>query len=196
MGLEFAYCYVSKYRKGATILVSGAADNFFGGTTYGVSLPVSVTPYWDKKAYTDPARRAATGDKGGNWLNTPIYRYSDVLLMAAEAANEVGNSTVALGYLEMVRARARGGNPAVLPPVTSTDQGVIRTAIKKERRVEFAMEFERFYDLVRWTPATDGIDAPTVLGPLGYTAKNKYYPIPQEAIDKSNNLLLQNPDYP
>ena len=183
-------------RKGATILASGKPDNYFGGVSYGVTLPASGTLYWDKKAYSDPTRRAATGDKGGNWLNTPIIRYADVLLMAAEAANETANSTLALQYLEMVRARAREGSTTVLPPVTSTDQATIRTAIKKERRVEFAMEFERFYDLVRWTPASDGIDAPTVLGPLGYTAKKKYFPIPQEAIDKSNNVLVQNPDYP
>lgn len=187
-------------RKGATILESGQPDNVYGGITYGVSLPASGTPYWNKKVYSDPARRAATGDKGANWLNTRIYRYADVLLMAAEAANETGNSSKALSYLEMVRARARDGKTGILPAVTSTDQGVIRTAIKKERRVEFAMEFERFYDLVRWTPATDNIDAPNVLGPLGYTTKNKYYPIPQEAIDKSEingvKILVQNPDYP
>ena len=182
-------------RKGATILASGKPDNFFGGTTYGVSLPPSGTLYWDKKVYTDPARRAATGDKSGLWLNTIILRYADVLLIAAEAANELGDTTTALKNLEMVRARARVGT-AFLPPFHSTNKDSIRVAIKKERRVEFAMEFERFYDLVRWTPATDGIDAPTVLGPLGYTQKNKYFPIPQNAIDKTNGVLVQNPDYP
>ena len=183
-------------RKGATILASGQPDNVFGGITYGVSLPASGTKYWDKKAYTDPARRSATGDKSGQWLNTIILRYADVLLIAAEAANEMGDAATALANLELVRARARAGDATVLPPVTATDQATIRTAIKKERRVEFAMEFERFYDLVRWIPAPDGIDAMTVLGPLGYTPKNKYFPIPQEAIDKSNGLLIQNSDYP
>ena len=51
------------------------------------------------------------------------------------------------------------------------------------------MEFERFYDLVRWG------DAPAVLGAKGYTDKNKYFPIPQEAIDKSQGVLVQNPNY-
>ena len=51
------------------------------------------------------------------------------------------------------------------------------------------MEDERFFDLVRWG------DAEAVLGPLGYQAKNKYYPIPQQQIDKSNGKLKQNPDY-
>ncbi len=183
-------------RKGVTILASGQRDDYFGPPTFGATLDASGTPYWDKKVYTDPARRAATKDNFSNWLNTPIQRYADILLIAAEASNESGNSTDALKYLEIVRARARAGNAAILPPVVTTDQNALRTAIKKERRVEFAMEFDRFYDLVRWTPATDGIDAPTVLGPLGYKLINKYFPIPQEAIDKSNGVLVQNPDYP
>ncbi len=181
-------------RKTATILYSGKPDS-----VYGVTLPPSPTPYWNKKVYTDPARRAATGDRFGLWLNTMILRYADVLLMDAEAANELGgpaNTTKALNYLEMVRARARGGNANVLPEIISTDQATIRTAIKQERRAEFAMEFERFYDLVRWTPASDNIDAIHVLGPLGYKDRNKYYPIPQPDIDKSQGVLKQNPDYP
>jgi starch-binding outer membrane protein, SusD/RagB family len=185
-------------RKGATILFSGQPDNL-----YGVTLPpLTSSLYWNKKVYTDPTRRGATGDRFGQWLNTPIIRYADVLLMAAEAANETGtpaNIAKALGWLEMIRNRARAGDNAVLPPVTTTDQSELRTAIKKERRAEFAMEFERFYDLVRWIPASDNIDAINVLGTIGYTAKNKVLPIPQGAIDKSkvNNVqvLVQNPDY-
>ena len=71
----------------------------------------------------------------------------------------------------------------------------MRTAIKNERRWEFAMEGYRFYDLVRWTPATDGIDAPNALGGLGYTSKNALYPIPQPAINLSGGVLVQNPNY-
>ena len=55
------------------------------------------------------------------------------------------------------------------------------------------MEWERFYDLVRWTPAPDNIDAIHVLGPLGYTAKNALLPIPQPDIDKSNGTLHRIP---
>jgi starch-binding outer membrane protein, SusD/RagB family len=184
-------------RKGQTILFTGQRDDYLindGG--YGKTLPSSLpAQYWNKKVYTNPTRRASTGDRFGTWLDMQIYRYSDVLLMAAEAANEANNTPKALGYLELVRKRARNGNPAILPAVTSTNQAIVRTAIKKERRVEFAMEFERFYDLVRWTPASDGIDAPTVLGPLGYTPKNALMPIPQPNIDKSNGVLTQNPGY-
>ena len=74
-------------------------------------------------------------------------------------------------------------------------------AIKKERRAEFGMENQRFYDLVRWTlnngndPAPDGIDAITIFGPSGYLPKNKFYPIPQPVLDR-NSEIKQNPDYP
>jgi hypothetical protein len=114
--------------------------------------------------------------------------------MAAEAANEVGgaqNTTDALAYLEMVRARARGGNNAVLPKVTTTSQALLRDAIRKERRSELAMENDRFFDLVRWGIAKDVF---TALG-KNYQDKNRYLPIPQPEVDKSAGVLKQNPDY-
>ena len=88
----------------------------------------------------------------------------------------------------MVRARARG-SLSVLPKVEFTSKDQMRAAIKKERRAEFGMEGKRFFDLVRWG------DAVTALSSLGYQHKNRYYPIPQEAIDRSNGVLIQNPDY-
>lgn len=186
-------------RKAATILFSGQPDGIYGRTVPG--SPPLAQPYWNKKVYTDPARQLATGDRFSWWLNIRLQRYADVLLIAAEAANEVGgaaNTTKALAWLEMVRSRARAGNNAVLPPVVGPiTQSALRTAIKKERRAEFGMENERFYDLVRWTPATDGIDAPSILGPLGYThPKHMFYPLPQPAIDRSAGTLVQNPLWP
>lgn len=172
-------------RKTTTILYSGGPDG------YGLTVPAalgSIQPYWNRKVYSNPARRAATGMKYANWLNVRILRYADVLLMAAEASNELGDATTALNYLEKIRARARGASN-VLPQITTTDKASLRTAIKKERRAEFGMEHERFFDLVRWG------DAQTVLGASGYTAKCKYYPIPQDIIDKAQGKLTQNPDW-
>ncbi|HRO71997.1 MAG TPA: RagB/SusD family nutrient uptake outer membrane protein, partial [Chitinophagaceae bacterium] len=115
---------------------------------------------------------------------------ADVILMAAECANELGQGAKAEEYLEMIRARAREGKAGVLPKVIFEDQDQMRAAIKFERRIEFALEGERFFDLVRWG------DAQTVLGPLGYQPRNKYLPLPQPVIDQSNGALKQNPDYP
>lgn len=172
-------------RKTTTILYSGGSDG------YGLTVPAAlgtIQPYWNRKVYSDPARRSATGIKYANWLNIRILRYADVLLMAAEAANETGDTTNALKYLEMIRARARGA-ANVLPAITTTNKADLRTAIKKERKAEFAMEYERFFDLVRWG------DAQNVLGGAGYTAKCQYYPIPQAIIDKSQGKLTQNPNW-
>ncbi|WP_026715199.1 RagB/SusD family nutrient uptake outer membrane protein [Flavobacterium daejeonense] len=172
-------------RKDATILYSGQNDGF--GLTVPDSPPLAQ-PYWNKKAYTTPSIRQSYGENKNHWKNIKILRYADVILMAAEAANESGNTTKASDYLEMIRARARGTG-TVLPKVTDLSQTGLRTAIKHERRIELAMENERFYDLVRWG------DAPAVLGGLGYQAKNQYYPIPQTAIDQSGGILVQNPNY-
>jgi hypothetical protein len=174
-------------RKAATIQASGEADG------YGKTLPGSVfdvpsgplpRKYWNKKVYPEPSMQSSTSNRQAGWVNQRELRYADVLLMAAEAANELGgteNQLFAERYLNQVRNRAGLGN------VTFVDKAQMRTAIKNERRSELAMEGERFFDLVRWG------DAETVLGPAGYVPCNKYYPIPQSAIDFSGGVLVQNP---
>ena len=159
---------------------------------YGES-PVSpaIGAYFNKKAYTDPALRKEYTNKGF-WVNIRLIRYADVLLMGAEAANEKGIPGEAIDYLEQVRARARGSNTNILPKVTTTDQGELRDAIRHERRVELGMEFDRFYDLVRWGIAKEVLHA---AGKTNYQDKNALLPLPQTEIDKSKGVLVQNPDY-
>ena len=122
--------------------------------------------------------------------NRRLIRYAEVLLIAAEASNEDGKPAQALQYLNQVRARAREGNNSILPDVTTTDQNQLRAAILHERRVELALEGDRFWDLVRTG------NAPAVLGPLGFqSGKNELLPIPQIEIDLSQGALTQNPGY-
>ncbi len=193
-------------RKSMTILYSGQSD---GGPTdggYGATIPpynkdslgkagFLDQPYWNKKVYSDPQMRAFTGQinnaGGADWIDHRILRYADVLLMMAEASNETGDGATAATMLEQVRARARnsGTDPTALTYIAYTSQSQMRTAIKNERRWEFAMEGYRFYDLVRWG------DASSALGSLGYQPKNAWYPIPQPAIDLSGGILVQNPNY-
>jgi hypothetical protein len=172
-------------RQAVTILTSGQSDGL--GNILPASPPLDQL-YWNKKAYTLPSERTTYGENKNHWENIKIMRYADVLLIAAEAANEDGNSGLAATYLEEVRKRARGANNSILP-IVSGGQTTLRTAIKQERRIEFALEGERFYDLVRWG------DAATVLGGKGFQAKHRYYPIPQTAIDQSGGVLVQNPNY-
>jgi hypothetical protein len=165
-----------------TVLVSGEDDGGYGGGVLPASPPLDQV-YWNKKAYTEAEERARFSLRFNLWENIKILRYADVLLMAAEAAFQTGNTALATQYLNQVRARARDGAD-VLSDVTATLE-----AIKHERRIELAMEGERFYDLVRWG------DAPDMLGTLGYEPRNEWYPIPQSAIDQSNGVLVQIPNY-
>lgn len=119
-----------------------------------------------------------------------LILYADVLLMAAEVLNENDNPSQALLYLNLVRARARTGNPDILPDITFTDKEAVRTAIYEERRHELALEGIRFWDLVRTGRASQ------VLGPVGFVSgKNELLPIPQNEIDISQGALIQNPNW-
>lgn len=186
-------------RRARTILytsragANGQADTVYQ-TIYGENLPTGLpNPRYNNKVYTNPSTRAAVGDRFGYWFNLRVLRYADVVLMYAEAANETGNTTEALAKLELVRARARGTSTTILPRVTTTDQASLRDAIRRERRVELAMEHDRFFDLVRW-----GI-AGTTLQAAGKTnfveSRDALLPIPQTQIDLSRGVLTQNPGY-
>lgn len=157
-----------------------------------VPQPQAGSPtMYNMKSYV-PFAIAALAPNQGCQQNVRVIRYADVLLMNAEANNELGNTSAALASLELVRARARAtsADPANdLPAVTTTDQTALRNAIYHERRVELAMEFDRYFDVIR-----QGRGA-TVFGPRNWTSKNQYWPIPQPEIDNSGGVLVQNPGY-
>lgn len=189
-------------RKRQTILYSGQYDGGPSQGGYGATLPAYNPgpgldqPFWNKKVYSDPQMRQFTGQifgsGGASWINHRIIRYADVILMLAEASNEMGDGQTAEDNLELIRKRASGNLPAtrtIVPKITFVDKAQMRQAIKDERRWEFAMEGCRFYDLVRWG------DAITELGSLGYTNRCRYYPIPQKAINLSGGVLVQNPEW-
>ena len=109
-------------------------------------------------------------------------RFAEILLMNAEAAVKLGNTAGALKSLNMVRNRA--GLPSLVF-VTQND-------VWKERRVELAMEQDRFFDLVRQGRAGTILRAH---GKAFVDGKNEVFPIPQAEIDLSNKQLTQNPGY-
>lgn len=193
-------------RKSQTILYSGQFDGGADKGGYGVTLPAYTNPdgsgglaqkYWNKKIYTgnDPAMREFTGwirRGSARWINHRILRYADVILMLAEAANETADGPTAAANLELIRNRASGNLGAsrtIVPRIAFANQAQMRTAIKNERRFEFALEGYRFYDLVRWG------DALNVLSGLGYTNRHRFYPLPQKAIDLSGGVLKQNSEW-
>ena len=166
-------------------------------TVYGENTATTwQNPAYNHKVYVNQAFRSKYGSDSGHWMNLRILRYSDVVLMYAEAVNELGgaaNATLALTALNSIRARARGGNAALLPNVTTTVQSDLRAAIRRERRVELAMEYDRFFDLVRWGESQNALAA---AGKTNFSAsRDNLLPIPQPQIDLSKGVLTQNPGY-
>lgn len=181
---------ISAYEPGDPRKVASIISN--GDVLEGVTVRADANGYkfFNKKAYARKSERGIFGratDAQATWMNIRVIRYADVLLMHAEAACELGNMNEALEKLEMVRARARNGNASVLPKVTATNQAELRAKIHFERRIELAMEWERFFDLVRW-------DETSVMSNF-VAGKHELFPIPKAEVDKSGGLITQNPGY-
>lgn len=170
------------------------------------------TGYHNRKSYLPPTRRGAGwGDDA--WTFHPI-RYADVLLMYAEALLESGgNKQEVADYINLVRDRASNSNRTdaeaisrvrvieniPLPKVKASDN--LQVAVRHERRVEFALEYQRLADLQRWNILVETMN--------NYAAKpfsngkgagfkkgiNELFPIPQAEIDRSGGSTTQNPGY-
>lgn len=130
-----------------------------------------------------------------------IFRYAEVLLMAAESINESNGPTdKAYEYINAVRRRARNTPQGVREiPVdlqAGLSQSAFRDAVREERRVELAFEWKRWYDLKRWDIM---VQAFTSEGAYEKRENVKDYhkllPIPQDEIGRNPNLLPQNPGY-
>lgn len=156
------------------------------------------TGYVSKK-HTQPLSEIPTSIKGDGNLNYQAIRFSEVLLIEAEALNESGNSADALVPLNKVRKRAResylndstlpgyGTVPAgLLPDITITDQAALRDIIRKERRSELALEFHRFFDIIRYGQAY----AQSALSnkPNFNFATNQFFPIPESERQANTKL--------
>jgi starch-binding outer membrane protein, SusD/RagB family len=123
-------------------------------------------------------------------------RYADILLMYAEAKNEVsGPDATVYAAMNSVRARTGISMPAV-DQVKYNTQAKLRDYIRHERRVEFAFEGQRYNDLKRWNIAH--IKLPTLQTPAGkplvFTQNNYVLPFQQSELD-NNPQLVQNPGY-
>jgi tetratricopeptide (TPR) repeat protein len=114
----------------------------------------------------------------------PVLRFADVLLMLAEALNEQGRTGEAAPLINQVRERAG------LEGLTGLSQSEMRLAIEQERRVEFAFESQRWFDLVRTGRYQE------VMNDKGYPVMphHNFFIIPQREIDL-NPAIKQNPGY-
>jgi hypothetical protein len=152
------------------------------------NITYQVAPYKNTGLYNQkylPRKGETSGQLELNYTNNfRIIRYSDVLLMAAEAYNRSAtpNDAKAQEYLNKVRRRAFGDN---LHDITATGTALTQ-AIWDERRLELGMEGDRFFDLVRTGQAK-------VKLPKFVVGKNEVFPIPQEEVNISG--LTQNAGY-
>ncbi|MDI9881906.1 RagB/SusD family nutrient uptake outer membrane protein [Flectobacillus longus] len=154
----------------------------------------------------------------GTAKNYDILRYDDILLMQAEAYIELGQQASALPLINLVRKRASEStgrlkkadgtfaSKYLVKEYTATGwtQAYARKALQWERRMEFATEGPRFFDLVRWGIAEPTLNAyinkektrRTFLNTAKFTAgRDEYLPIPQAEITFTNGLYKQNPGY-
>ena len=93
-----------------------------------------------------PLRSSAAQSMGYNW---PLIRFSDVLLMFAEADNELSNGPSAAAIAALREVRVRGFGTAT-PPAIATSYAGFQAEVRKERNWEFGGEGIRKYDLIRW----------------------------------------------
>jgi hypothetical protein len=139
---------------------------------------VSISQGYGWEKYFHPAFNTNNGP-----TNLKIMRYSDVLLMLAEADYHLNGSTqLGLDCINQVRSRAG------LNPISSVTPG----AIMQERKVEFGFEWLRYFDLIRWSQLPQPWVNITDILPDFEVGKNEVLPLPQYEIDLSGGLLHQN----
>ena len=174
---------------------------------YNVSLKQNV----------DPALIDQYLIKGSFWassMNRIVFRYADVLLMRAEAYAQLGQTDQAMQLVNQLRTRAAGstqmtGNYQHQYGVkfyianykgSYTKEQAIKI-VKMERRLELAMEYERFFDLVRWGDAatvlnkyfSEEISHCAIYSKAHFTSdKDEYLPIPFMAMSESKGHYTQN----
>ncbi len=168
-------------RKDVTILYEGCPK--FGGQDYLKSY--SMTNFNLRKFLVS---KSVSSSYDNSPMNFPVLRYSDVLLMKAEALNELGNTSGAETPLNEVRSRAG------LTAVAGLSKDAFREKVMHERRMELAFEGQRWFDLVRVNSGQFGIDYLHSIGKSNMSAKFLVFPIPQKERDANPNLT-QNAGY-
>ncbi len=166
-------------RLAASVLMEGST---IGGKTYD--------PAWSSTGYNERKylykKEGFVGDGEDSPVNYRVIRFSDILLMYAEALNEMGRTSEA--YAPLNRVRNRVGLPGAAEGMS---QSAFRDAVYHERRVELALEGQRWFDLVRTGRALDVMSADER---INIQPKHLVFPIPQSEREV-NPELTQNPGY-
>ena len=179
LALSNAY-EVGDTRREATILFVQSTpftlwDGFQGSPNWN-------NPRYNYKAYQSSLLEQWNGNLGETAKNLRILKYSDILLIRAEAGYQLGMTSEALSRINQLRFRA-----GLVDLTTITIQDIYR-----ERRLEMAMEHDRWFDLVRTGQAQSAMAAN---GKTFLVGTHELFPIPQDQIIVSGGLLMQNPGY-
>ncbi|RYJ44323.1 Tetratricopeptide repeat-containing SusD/RagB family protein [Flavobacterium beibuense] len=162
-------------RRDATIIFAG--ETLFDGREVSASVE---NPMYNEKAYSSANAGDGDGDK-----NIRVLRLGEIYLIAAEAANELGNTGAALTNLNIVRDRVD------LDPVTGISGDALRQAIWKERRLELAFEHDRWFDLIRTGQAAAAMQAN---GKTFIVGTHELFPVPYNQLIQTPEMS-QNPGY-
>ncbi len=168
-------------RKDATVLFDGCPQ--FGGMDYDSGY--SITGY-NLRKFLVTKDVAETYDNSP--MNFPVLRYADVLLMKAEALNNLNRTSEAYTPLNKVRKRAGLDN------VSGLTKDEFKEVVLHERRVELAFEGQRWFDMIRVDDGQWGLNFLHSIGKTNATTKHLLFPIPQKEIDNNPNLT-QNSGY-
>jgi len=149
--------------------------------------------------------RPVSQSDGISMRNIMLMRYSEVVLLYAEALNECNNSLDAVNVFNKIRENLRNS------PTITADIGVnlisygpyssVRDLIYAERRMELHGEFDRFFDIVRQGNAAElinyaiKIDASSSKDGEFVKGKHELLPVPQNEINLSHGIITQNPGY-
>jgi hypothetical protein len=158
-------------------------QTLWDGYTVNIGAP---NLYYNYKSYISKTNETFNGDDYNTNKNYRIFRLGEILLIKAEAENELGDTTAAKAAINLLRARAG------LLPVDAVSQTAMRNTIYRERRVEMAFEHDRMFDLRRTGRAASVLQA---LGKPYVSPKHDLFPIPQIQINLSANRLTQNFGY-
>ena len=170
----FELCHFIKY---ATVMfVPGVLwDGFIAPSTWN-------NPRYNYKAYQSSIAESWNGNKGETAKNLRLLKYSDVMLIRAEAAFQAGMAGEAEDLINELRERAG----------LDEKTGITLQDIYNERRWEMVMEHDRWFDLVRTGQAQAAMAA---VGKTFIPGTHEVFPIPQAQITASGGRLIQNNGY-
>ncbi len=192
----FFYPYTDEYSIMATgfdlsgTWVADPSGIYADGVSYYYSMDSQCLAFTTK--YMDVTNDAIE-NADANW---PFLRFADVLLIYAEAQNELGNASDAVTYLNKVRERSNAVGATVDGLSTIEAR---RSAILEERAKEFACEADRRWDLIRWGIYLDAMNAIGGTDDSGVlksrVSRNLLFPIPAQELNTNKAITSNNPGW-